>query len=138
MLESIQKYSPLIYILLLIILLITLLFFPNIVNSVSMVVIIFGLGIAILFTIYANWEIKKGSKLTNVQFARNTTIDLLGLAFTMLTAMWLGRMAGSYAGQVLGVLAGIIIGIAISFAAALFVGRVWGVTSSRFKARAVL
>jgi len=121
---------------LLIILLITLIFQQSSAQTLSTIIIVFGLGTAILFIIYDNWVAKKNDELTNAQFGRNTTIDLLGLAFVMLSAMWLGRMAGGYAGEIWGVAAGIIAGIAVGFGAALVVGKVWGRVSDRLRVTA--
>jgi len=92
-LNLLQKYAPIISISLLIILLVALIFQLGSAQTLSTLMIAFGLGTAILFTVYGNWETKKNDELTNAQFARNVAIDLLGLALIMLSAMWLGRMA---------------------------------------------
>lgn len=136
MLNMLQKYAPIISILLLVVLLITLLFYPDTAKILSVALLIFGIGIAILFTIHGNWQTKQSDELSNAQFARNTAIDLLGLALIMLSAMWLGRMAGGYAGQAWGMIAGIMAGIAIGFGAALVVGNVWGKVSYRLRVTA--
>ena len=120
------------------ILLATLAFQQDSAQTLSMVMIVFGLGTALLFTIHGNWETKQKDELTNSQFARNTAIDLLGLALIMLSAMWLGRMAGGYAGETWGMIAGIVAGIAVGFGAALVFGNLWGRVSNRFRAGAVL
>ena len=133
MLQYLQKYAPAISVSLLIILLITLLFQPSSTQMLSTTIIIFGLGTTVLFTIHSNWATKQNDELTNAQFARNIAIDLFGLALIMLSAMWLGRMAGSYAGETWGMIAGIIAGVAIGFGAALVVGKVWGRVSERLR-----
>ncbi len=133
MLNIFQKYAPVISISLLVILVIALGFSLPIANSTSIIVLFFGLGTAIIFTINSNWETKKSDKLTNAQFARNTLIDLLGLVLIMLSAMWLGRMAGGYAGQTWGMFAGIVAGIVVGFGAALIVGKVWGRVADRLR-----
>ena len=136
MMSSIQKYAPIVSMLLLVTLLITLLFYPDSSQTLSTLMLIFGIGTAILFTIHGNWETKQKDELTTAQFRRNTAIDLLGLALIMLSAMWLGRMAGGYAGQAWGMVAGIIAGMAIGFGAALVVGNVWGRVSERLRVTA--
>ncbi len=100
MLKPLQKYAPVISIFLLIILVITLASSVPIASSIS--IMILGLGAAIISTMHSNWETKENDELTNTQFGRNTFIDLLGFALVMLSAMWLGRMAGGYAGQRIG------------------------------------
>lgn len=141
MLKIIQKYVPVISILLLVILLATLLFYPDRAQGLSTIILIFGIGTAVVFAIQGNWETKQNDepfgsaqdRLSNAQFARNTAIDLLGLVLIMLSAMWLGRMAGSYAGETWGIIAGIISGIAVGFGAALVAGKVWGRAADRFR-----
>jgi hypothetical protein len=99
--------------------------------------LLIGLGTAILFTINNNWKTKQNDELTNIQFSRNTTIDLLGLAFAMLTLIWLGRMAGGYAGQVWGMIASIIAALVVGFGVTLVVGRMWMRVSDRLRATAL-
>jgi hypothetical protein len=143
MLKLLEKYVHLISILLLVILLVTLLFYPATTQKLAILVLVFGLGSAILFTIHSNWGTKQNDepfgsaqdRLTNAQFARNTAIDLLGLALTMGVAMWLGALAAlsvnsAGAGQVWGLLAGMV----VSFGAALVVGKVWGRAADRLRA----
>lgn len=140
MLNPLQKHAPTISILLLIALLAALFFYPASSSVVSTVVIIFGIGTAIAFVIHGNWVLRQAQKphkeggLTNPEFIRNTITDLLGLALTMGTAMWLGRLAGSYAGQTWGMLAGIVAGIGVGFGAALLVQKVWGKVAEPLKA----
>ena len=136
MLILLQKYAPAISISLLIILLVTLIFQQGLAQTLSTIILVFGLGTAILFTIHGNWETKQKDELTNSQFARNTTIDLLGLALIMLSAMWLGRMAGGYAGETWGMIAGIVAGIVAGFGAALVVGKLWSRVSERLRVSA--
>ena len=136
MLDVLRKNAPVISISFLIILIILLIFQQDSAQMLSTIILVFGIGTAILFTIYNNWETKQNQEFTNAQFARNITIDLLGLALIMLTAMWLGRMAGGYAGQAWGMIAGIIAGIAVGFGAALVVGKVWARVSDRLRATA--
>ena len=144
MLKLLEKYVHLISILLLVILLVTLLFYPATTQKLAILVLVFGLGSAILFTIHSNWGTKQNDepfgsaqdRLTNAQFARNTAIDLLGLALIMLSAMWLGRMAGGYAGETLGMFVGIVAAIAVGFIAAFLVGKVWGKVAEPMKVKA--
>ncbi len=145
MFKVIQKYAYLISILLLIILLIALLFYPTSSLILSTTIITFSIGTAIIFTIHRNWGAKKSNKLSNAQFARNTFIDLLGLALKLRAVIWLGHVdklsvnsAGGYAGQAVGmeagqiwgIIAGIVTGMLAGFAGALLAGRVWGRVSS--------
>jgi len=136
MFKLLQKYVPIISISLLIILLVTLIFQQSSAQTLSTIIIVFGLGTAILFTIKGNWETKQNDELTTAQFSRNTAVDLLGLALIMLAAMWLGRMAGGSAGEIWGMVAGIVAGMAVGFGAALVVGKVWGKVSERLRVAA--
>ncbi len=115
MLEKLQTHAPTISLLLLIALLIALLFAPNAVQILSIIIIIFGIGTAILLTVQTNREKKEENTLSQNEFLQNTFLDLLGLALVMILAMWLGRMAGSYAGEKWGLLAGILAGMAVGF-----------------------
>lgn len=134
MLKPLQKHVPALSFLLLLVLVVALFLHLPTVRLFSIIIIIFGIGTTILFTIQGNWETKQNEELTKAQFARNITIDLLGLALMMGAAMWLGRMAGGYAGQVWGMVAGIVAGMAVGFGAALVVGKVWGRVSDRLRA----
>ena len=122
MLKKLQKHAPTISILLLIALLTALFFYPSSSQILSIIVIVFGIGTAVAFTVHGNWEKKKSDELTNSEFLRNTALDLLGLG----AAMWLGRLAGGYAGQNWGMLAGILAGVIVGFISAFLVQRIWG------------
>jgi hypothetical protein len=133
MIQILKKNAPIISISLVFILLVVLIFQQDSAQMLSTVILVFGIGMAILFTIHGNWETKQSDELTNAQFARNIAIDLLGLALIMLSAMWLGRMAGNYAGETWGMVAGIVSGIVVGFGAALVVGKLWGRVSDRLR-----
>ena len=126
MLTKLQKYAPTISILLLLALVIALFVHPPTVQLLSIIIIVFGIGTAILFTIHGNWETKQNEELTTAQFARNTAIDLLGLALIMGSAVWLGRLTGFYVGRILGNVLGIVAAMAAGFIAAFLAGKVWG------------
>ena len=130
MLEKLQKYAPTISILLLVDLLTALFFYPLSSRVLSTIIIAFGVGTAIIFTVHGNWQEhnpltssgqEKGNT-TRPQFIRNTLIDLLGLALVMGVAMWLGRLAG------------IIAGMAVGFGVAFLVQKVWGKVAEPVKA----
>ena len=140
MLTSLQKHAPTISILLLVALLIALFFYPPSSRVLSTLIILFGIGTAIIFTVQGNWALRQAQEphkeggLTNAAFIRNTIIDLLGLVLIMGLAMWLGRLAGGYAGANWGMLAGIVAGIAVGFSAAFLVQRIWGMLTNRWQA----
>jgi len=136
MLTIIQKYAPVVSILFLLALVIALFFSPPSARLLSTIIIVFGVGTAILFTIHANWKTKKNDELTNAQFARNTTIDLLGLALVMGTAVWFGRLMGTYVGLAWGNLLGIVAAMAVGFAVAFVVGKLWGKFAEPMKVKA--
>ena len=135
MLKTLQKHASTISILLLIALIVALFFSPPSARLLSTIIIVFGIGTAILFTIYANWEKHKEDELTRPEFVRNSVIDLLGLALVMGSAAWLGRLTGVYAGQNWGNLAGIVIAMTTGFIAAFLVGKAWGKVSEPVKLR---
>ena len=142
MLIFFQKHAPTISILLLVALLVALLFYPDSSRGLSMGILVFGIGTAIIFTIQRNWQKhnpstgtgQEHSENTLSEFLRNTALDLIGLALTMIAAIWLGRLAGGFAGmavgskagQLWGMLAGILVGMGAGFIGAWSVGRVWG------------
>ncbi len=149
MLKTLQKHAPTISILLLIALLVALLFYPDSSRALSMGILTFSIGTAIVFIIHRNWQKhnpstgsgQEHSEKTHSEFLRNTALDLIGLALTMGAAIWLGRLAGGYAGmaggsragqhfdyaqyRLWGMLAGILAGMTAGFFAAWSVGRVW-------------
>ena len=83
MLNTLKKHAPIISILLLIALIVALFFSTPSARLLSIIIIVFGIGTAILFTIHSNWETKQNEELTTAQFTRNSIIDLLGLALVM-------------------------------------------------------
>ena len=136
MIQTLQKYAPAISILLLIALIVALFFSAPTARLLSPVIIVFGIGTAILFTIHKNWEKRKEGELTRPEFIRNTIIDLLGLALVMGAAVWLGKLTGTYIGLNWGNLTGIIVAIAVGFIAAFLVGKVWGKVAEPMKVKA--
>jgi uncharacterized membrane protein len=142
MLKKLQKYAPAISILLLVALVVALFFSPPSARLLSTIIIVFGIGTAILFTIYANWVLRQAQEphkedgLTNAEFIHNTIIDLLGLALVMGAAVWFGRLTGFYVGGVLGNLAGIIVAMIVGAAIAFVVGKVWGKVAEPMKVKA--
>ena len=113
-LKSLQKHTPTISILLLVALLVALLFYPDSSRGLSMGILIFSIGTAIIFIVHRNWQEHKEDEFSRSAFFRNTALDLVGLALTMGAAIWLGRLAGGYAGMGAG------------FIGAWSIGRVWG------------
>ncbi len=133
MLKIFQKHAPTISILLLVALLIALFFFPPSSRVLSTIIIVFGIGTAIIFTVHRNWQPHKEGKTTRSESIRNTIIDLLGLALVMGAAMWLGRLAGGYARASWGIastplsasLAGILAGMAVGFGVGFLVQKIF-------------
>ena len=119
-------HSLTLYILLLVAILAALLFAPNAAQILSTVIILFGIGTAVFFTVKSNLEKKESNKLTRNEFLRNTFVGLLGLALVMGLAMWFGKSAGNYAGQNWGLLAGILAGMAVGFGVGFLVQKGWG------------
>ncbi|RLE45144.1 hypothetical protein DRJ25_06060, partial [Candidatus Woesearchaeota archaeon] len=125
MLKKLQKYAPAILLLLLVTLIAALFFSPPSARLLSIIIIVFGIGTAILFTVHGNWEKHKEGEITRAEFVRNTIIDLLGLALIMGSAVWFGRLAGTYIGLAWGNVLGIVVAVAVGFIAAFIVGKIW-------------
>ncbi|NQU29377.1 MAG: hypothetical protein HQ525_01780 [Anaerolineae bacterium] len=122
MFTTLQKYAPIISILLLIALLVALLFYPDSSRGLSMGILIFSIGTAIIFIFHRNWQEhnpstgsgQEHSENTLTEFLLNTALDMIGLALTMIAAIWLGRtsitlsagLTGDYAGMAVGSRAG--------------------------------
>ncbi len=150
MLNLLQKYALTISILLLVALLTALFFYPPSSRILSTIIIVFGIGTAIIFTVHGNWQEHNPStssgqekgKTTRSEFIRNTIIDLLGLALVMGAAMFFGstsarlsiELAGGYAGGNWGLWMGIIAGMAVGFGVAFLVQKVWGKVTEPMKA----
>ena len=134
MIEKSQKYAPTLSLLLLLALVFTLLFSPPSVPMLSTLIILFGIGTAILLAVKNNREEKQKRDLSTAQFTRNLFIDLLGLALVMGLAMWMGRSAGEYAGQSWGIFASIIASVAVGFAVGFGVQKVWRKVAEPVKA----
>jgi len=62
MLTFLQKYAPLILLLLLATLIVALFFSPPSARLLSTIIIVFGIGTAILFTIHANWVLRQAQE----------------------------------------------------------------------------
>jgi hypothetical protein len=136
MLKLLQKYAPSISILLLLALIVALFFSPPSARLLSPVIIVFGIGTAILFTIHKNWEKHQNSEITRPEFMRNTIIDLLGLALVIGAAVWFGRLTGFYVGGVWGNLAGIVVAMIVGAVVAFVVKKVWGKVAEPMKVKA--
>ena len=134
MFKQLQKHAPMISFLLLAALVIALLFSPPSARLLSTIIIVFGIGTAILFTIHTNWEKHKEGKLTRLKFIRNTVIDLLGLALVIGAAVWFGRLTGFYVGGIWGNLAGIIVAMIVGAAIAFVVKKLWGKVAEPMRA----
>jgi len=131
---TLQKYAPTISILLLLALIVALFFSPPSVRLLSTIIIVFGISTAILFTVHNNWQKHKEGELTRAEFIRNTILDLIGLALIMGSAVWLGRLTGTYIGLAWGNVAGIVAAMAVGFIAAFIVGKIWGKVAEPVKA----
>ena len=134
MFKNLQKHAPTISILLLLALIVALFFSPPSVRMISSIVIIFGIGTAIIFTVQNNWQEHIEGQITLTEFLRNTFIDLLGLTLVMGLAIFLGRLVGAYVGAIWGILAGIIAGMAIAFGVSFGFSKIWGKATEPLRA----
>ena len=136
MLKLLQKHASTISLLLLLALVIAFFFSPSTVPLLSTVIIVFGIGTAILFAVHANWQKHKEGELTHSEFLRNTIIDLLGLALVMGAAIWLGSLTGAYTGTALGNIPGIVAAMLVGFAMAFIAWKLWEEVITPMKAKA--
>ena len=134
--KLLEKYAPIISLLLLATLVLALLFSPPSVPTLSILIILFGVSTAILFAVHANWQRHKENELTHSEFLRNTIIDLLGLALVMGAAIWLGSLTGAYAGTALGNIPGIVAAMLVGFAVAFIAWKLWEEVITPMKAKA--
>ena len=136
MVPNLKKHAPAISILLLVTLVIALFFSLPSVRLLSTIIIAFGIGTAIFFTIHKNWEKHQNSEITRPEFFRHSAIDLLGLALVMGAAVWLGRLTGIYIGLVWGNVLGIVVAMVVGFVVAFLVKKVWEKVAEPMKAKA--
>ena len=134
MLDKLQKYAPIVSLLLLASLVVAISFSAPSASLLSTIIIVFGIGTAILFTIHKNWEKHQNSEITRPEFIRNTIIDLLGLALVMGAAVWFGRLMGFYVSGVWGNLAGIVVAMIVGAAVAFVVKKLWGKVAEPMRA----
>ena len=114
MLKPLQKHAPTISILLLVALLAALFFYPAASRVLSTIVIVFGIGTAITFSVQRHWQTYQQAEYTREKMIRNLALNLLSLLLTMGAAMYAGRWAG------------LVAGFAGGFAAGFAVRSVWG------------
>jgi hypothetical protein len=144
--KALEKFWPIISLLLILALLVSLLFWPAPARSLSEIVLFVGIGMAVFFTIRRNWQAHQQGKITRARFVRSTILDLIGLALTMAAALWLGgaaaafstRLAGQYAAQRAGasslaVIAGLLAAVTAGFLAGWLVQHAWESLMKRLK-----
>ncbi len=125
MISFLQKYFPLVSIVLLIALIASLFFYPSISSRVGIVLLIFGLGMALVFTYQKHIGSYKRGEITRLKFTRNILLDILGLLLTIAAASYIGSFAGTRLGASYGLWAGLIAGIGSAFVAAWGVRKLW-------------
>ena len=134
MLKFLEKRQTLIAIILAIIILATLLFWPEYINSISIVAVVTSIGLMIALVLQKHWQTYQNAECTQEKMLRNGTIDLLGLLLTIGAAILVGRFAGEYIGLHAGVWVGLasaslstgLAGFAGGFLAAWAVRSAWG------------
>ena len=136
MMKHLQNHAPTLFLLLLLALIIALFFSPPSARLLSTLIIVFGIGTAILFTVHANWQKHKEGELAHSEFLRNTIIDLLGLGLVMGAAVWLGSLTGAYVGTAWGNIPGIVAAMLVGFAVAFIAGKLWEEVIAPMKAKA--
>jgi len=120
-----QRSLPAISVVLLIALIASLFFYPSISSKIGIVLLIFGLGMALVFTYQKHIGSYKQGQITRLKFTRNILLDILGLLLTIAAASYLGSMAGTRLGASFGLAAGLIAGIGSAFVVAWGVRKLW-------------
>ena len=124
MISSLTKSWPYIFMALLLALFLSFVYYPNTSIWLSSILLVFGLGAAVFFTVQKHIPPYKQGKVTRHKLARNILFDLLGLLLTIGAASYLGGMAGSLT-SVYGLWIGLAVGMTVGFAGALGVRLLW-------------
>ena len=141
MLKALEKYWPLISILLTLALLDCLLFWPSVSPPLALVVVVLSIGMAILFSVQKHVRAYRQGMLDRPALTRNIFVDVFGTLMIIVAALLLvgrvaqvvglaaGRAAESQwpgTGALLGMLAGLLAGLPIGIGIALLVQMTWG------------
>ncbi len=120
-----QKSLPTISVALLVVLIASLFIYPSISGWLGIILLIFGLGMALVFTFQKHIGSYKQGEITRLKFTRNILLDILGLLLTIAAASYVGGMAGTRLGASFGMAAGLIAGIGSAFVVAWGVRKLW-------------
>jgi hypothetical protein len=126
MLKHLEKYRILISIIITAVTLSFLIFWPMYSRTVSQVVFLTSISMAIAFLARKHWQAYVQAECTREKMIRNMSLDLIGLLLTMAAAIYAGGQAGGWAGLRLGLWAGLAVGFATGFLAAWVVRSLWG------------
>ena len=125
MISFLQKTWPFISLAILLSVIASVTFYPAGSSWLSMILLLFSLGMALLFNIQKHISPYKEGNITRLKFTRNVLLDLLGLLLAIAAASYLGGMAGIWFATSSGLWIGLFGGIVIAFLAAWSVRKVW-------------
>ena len=124
--ENLKKPHTLIAISLTLSLVIAVLYFPILAQTVSMLVLLISIGMAMALILRKHWATYQQAECTREKMIHNLAFDLLGFLLTMGAAMYVGRLAGGYFGLHNGFWFGLLAGFLGGFVAAWAVRSMWG------------
>jgi hypothetical protein len=125
MTSFLQKYLPWITLALFAALIISLVRFPQATPRISLLLLVFSLGMAGFFIVQKQWARYQDGQVTGLRFTRNVLLEMLGLLLTMAAASYVGGMAGTRAGLSFGMGAGLAAAVVCGFFAAWLVRKIW-------------
>ncbi len=126
MLKYLEKHRTLITIILIAILLAAFVFLPVHVQLSSTVILLIGIGMAIILIFEKHRRTYYQSESTREKMLRNFSLDVIGLLLALAAAILAGGRAGGWAGAQAGLWAGLLEGFVIGFLAAWIVRALWG------------
>ncbi len=104
----------------------TLILWPGLSQSISIVIMLGSICIATALIARTHWQAYMQDDCTLGRMTRNISLDIIGLLLTMAAASFAGGAAGQWAGMRAGLWAGLLEGFVVGFLAALVVRSAWG------------
>jgi MFS family permease len=142
-----KRIRPLLSISLILVLLAAVFFWPKGSGLLSIIVLIFGVGMAVFLAVRKDWQSYWHGKITRQKLAKMIAIKVIGVILALMVATlaggWTGRLAGQSAWDAgwpewAVIVAGILAGFAAGFAAGLLVRFIWGKLSEPKRTRKAL
>ncbi len=131
MFKIIEKYWPIISILLLLVLIAVLLFAPIVVGAFAIAMLILSLSIAIFFIVRRQMQVHRKNKIDRATMLRNIFFEVLGLSLTIALSVLLAQIVARTISPLMGngwLSIGIVFGLSMlgGVGAAWLVKVTWG------------